>query len=219
MAEPATRKHPKKPCRPRANEFARHRFQGVPTALRNACCLRAKCADVNEAMQAFEAARDRTIEFTRTVEGDLRSHFSNHGVLGPPMPINGCSATRGMWRLTPATFASCESFGPLVKKTSKCKASVFPFCSPSGIVFFHGINTTDFRVSSSKAKTTLIVPLSSSTKRIPDSVRNRDDDSGRSRVAHTAQTIDWCVQGATRPEGFDPRLRGPRQGCGGSVTR
>ena len=40
-------------------------------------------ADLNEAMQAFEAARDRTIEFTRTMQGDLRSHFSHHNVLGP----------------------------------------------------------------------------------------------------------------------------------------
>ena len=42
-----------------------------------------KFTTVAEAMQAFEAARDRTIVFTNTVEGDLRSHFSNHGVLGP----------------------------------------------------------------------------------------------------------------------------------------
>ena len=40
-------------------------------------------ADLGEAMQAFEAARERTLEFTRTVQGDLRSHFANHGVLGP----------------------------------------------------------------------------------------------------------------------------------------
>lgn len=42
-----------------------------------------KHADLSHALQAFEAARDRTIEFTRTVQGDLRSHFHNHGVLGP----------------------------------------------------------------------------------------------------------------------------------------
>ena len=40
-------------------------------------------SSVAEAMAAFEAARDRTVEFTRTVEGDLRGHFANHGVLGP----------------------------------------------------------------------------------------------------------------------------------------
>src|SRR4051794_8555442 len=42
-----------------------------------------KYADLGEAMNAFEAARDRSIEFTRTVQGDLRSHFSNHNVFGP----------------------------------------------------------------------------------------------------------------------------------------
>jgi hypothetical protein len=40
-------------------------------------------ATVAEALAAFEAARERTVEFARTVEGDLRSHFANHGVLGP----------------------------------------------------------------------------------------------------------------------------------------
>ena len=40
-------------------------------------------ADLGEALRAFDEARDRTIEFTRTVQGDLRSHFHNHGVLGP----------------------------------------------------------------------------------------------------------------------------------------
>lgn len=42
-----------------------------------------KFADLGEAMQAFEEARDRTIEFTHSVQGDLRSHMSNHSVLGP----------------------------------------------------------------------------------------------------------------------------------------
>ena len=42
-----------------------------------------KYADLDEAMRAFEAARDRTIQFTGAVEGDLRSHFSIHPVLGP----------------------------------------------------------------------------------------------------------------------------------------
>ncbi len=40
-------------------------------------------ADLGEAMRAFDVSRDQSIEFTRTVEGDLRSHFHNHGVLGP----------------------------------------------------------------------------------------------------------------------------------------
>jgi hypothetical protein len=40
-------------------------------------------ATVADALAAFEAARDRTVEFARTVDGDLRSHFANHSVLGP----------------------------------------------------------------------------------------------------------------------------------------
>jgi len=35
------------------------------------------------AMAAFLAARERTLEFARTTEDDLRSHFADHGVLGP----------------------------------------------------------------------------------------------------------------------------------------
>ncbi len=42
-----------------------------------------KTANLKEALAAFEAARDRTVEFTQTVEGDLRSHFHDHGVFGP----------------------------------------------------------------------------------------------------------------------------------------
>ena len=42
-----------------------------------------KAASVAEALAAFESARDRTIEFTRTVQGDLRSHFVDHEVFGP----------------------------------------------------------------------------------------------------------------------------------------
>lgn len=42
-----------------------------------------KYADLGEALRAFEEARDRTVEFTRSVQGDLRSHFHNHSVLGP----------------------------------------------------------------------------------------------------------------------------------------
>ena len=36
-----------------------------------------------EALAAFLAARDRTLEFARTTQDDLRSHFSPHTVLGP----------------------------------------------------------------------------------------------------------------------------------------
>jgi hypothetical protein len=36
-----------------------------------------------DAMAAFLAARERTLEFARTTQEDLRSHFSPHTVLGP----------------------------------------------------------------------------------------------------------------------------------------
>lgn len=36
-----------------------------------------------EALAAFLAARERTLEFARTTQDDLRSHFSPHTVLGP----------------------------------------------------------------------------------------------------------------------------------------
>lgn len=39
-------------------------------------------AGLGEAVEAFLAARERTMEFTRTTEADLRSHFHRHHVLG-----------------------------------------------------------------------------------------------------------------------------------------
>jgi hypothetical protein len=36
-----------------------------------------------EATAAFQAARGRTLEFARSTQADLRSHFSPHAVLGP----------------------------------------------------------------------------------------------------------------------------------------
>jgi hypothetical protein len=36
-----------------------------------------------EAVSAFLAARERTLEYARTTQADLRSHFSPHTVLGP----------------------------------------------------------------------------------------------------------------------------------------
>ena len=36
-----------------------------------------------DALAAFLAARERTLEYARTTEEDLRSHFSPHTVLGP----------------------------------------------------------------------------------------------------------------------------------------
>jgi hypothetical protein len=40
-------------------------------------------ASLNEAVSAFLAARDRTLEYAKTTQDDIRSHFTNHGVLGP----------------------------------------------------------------------------------------------------------------------------------------
>jgi uncharacterized damage-inducible protein DinB len=36
-----------------------------------------------EAIAAFVAARERSMEYARTTQDDLRSHFAEHGVLGP----------------------------------------------------------------------------------------------------------------------------------------
>ena len=42
-----------------------------------------KFASLGDAVSAFLAARERTLEFARTTQDDLRSHFSPHTVLGP----------------------------------------------------------------------------------------------------------------------------------------
>lgn len=36
-----------------------------------------------DAVQAFLAARERTLEYARTTQDDIRSHFTHHSVLGP----------------------------------------------------------------------------------------------------------------------------------------
>ena len=43
----------------------------------------ARFASLAEAVAAFLAARERTFEYTRNTQEDLRSHFADHGVLGP----------------------------------------------------------------------------------------------------------------------------------------
>ncbi len=43
----------------------------------------AKYATLTEAVDGFLAARDRTMEFARATQEDLRSHFAPHGVFGP----------------------------------------------------------------------------------------------------------------------------------------
>ncbi len=44
---------------------------------------KAKFANLAEAVEGFLAARERTLEFARTTQDDLRSHFAPHPVLGP----------------------------------------------------------------------------------------------------------------------------------------
>jgi hypothetical protein len=43
----------------------------------------ARFASLPEAVAAFLAARDRTMDFARSTQDDLRSHFVPHSVLGP----------------------------------------------------------------------------------------------------------------------------------------
>jgi len=82
MSEPATPETPEE----RAAREQRIRETPIPRGANRAPqALQppGRFASVDEAMQAFEAARDRSLAFAGTVEGDLRSHFANHGVLGP----------------------------------------------------------------------------------------------------------------------------------------
>jgi hypothetical protein len=43
----------------------------------------ARFASLSDALAAFREARERTMEFTRNTQADLRSHFAPHTVLGP----------------------------------------------------------------------------------------------------------------------------------------
>jgi DinB superfamily len=81
----------KDPPRPETEEERRAREQKIratamprgvnhaPDALKPV----ARFSSLSDAIAAFLAARDRTTEYARTVQHDLRSHFANHSVLGP----------------------------------------------------------------------------------------------------------------------------------------
>ena len=79
------------PARPETEEQRRAREQKIretpiprganraPEMLRPS----ARFGSLAEAVEKFLAARERTMEYTRTTQGDLRSHFAPHTVLGP----------------------------------------------------------------------------------------------------------------------------------------
>jgi hypothetical protein len=81
----------KTPARPETEDQRREREQKIretpmprgvnraPETLRPA----ARFKSLAEALAAFEASRERTLEYTLTTQEDLRSHFSPHTVLGP----------------------------------------------------------------------------------------------------------------------------------------
>jgi DinB family protein len=81
----------KTPARPETEEERRAREQKIretpiargvnraPEMLQPA----GKFASLADAVAAFQAARERTLEYARTTREDLRSHFTPHTVLGP----------------------------------------------------------------------------------------------------------------------------------------
>ena len=81
----------KSPARPETDEQRRAREQKIretpiprganraPDALKPS----ARFASLSDALAAFLAARERTLQYARTTQEDLRSHFAPHNVLGP----------------------------------------------------------------------------------------------------------------------------------------
>ena len=79
------------PARPETEEQRREREQKIretpiprgvnraPETLRPG----ARFASLGEALAAFQAARERTLEYALKTQDDLRSHFAPHSVLGP----------------------------------------------------------------------------------------------------------------------------------------
>jgi hypothetical protein len=78
------------PAAPETAEERKQREMGIRAAQSSGEVNRApealrpvgRFASLAEAVAAFEAARARTVEFARTTEADLRSHFAMHGLLG-----------------------------------------------------------------------------------------------------------------------------------------
>ena len=81
----------KEPARPETEEERRARQEKIrstpmPRGVNHAPHFlqpTSRFTTLAEATDAFLAARERTIEYARTVQHDLRSHFTNHSVLGP----------------------------------------------------------------------------------------------------------------------------------------
>lgn len=79
------------PARPETDDQRRAREQKIretpmPRGVNNAPnALKpsARFASLSEALAGFLAARERTLEYARTTQEDLRSHFAPHNVLGP----------------------------------------------------------------------------------------------------------------------------------------
>ncbi|MBZ5610370.1 MAG: DinB family protein [Acidobacteriia bacterium] len=81
----------KTPARPETEEQRKEREQKIreipvprganraPEMLRPS----ARFASLSDAVAAFLQARERTLEYARTTQADLRSHFTPHTVLGP----------------------------------------------------------------------------------------------------------------------------------------
>jgi hypothetical protein len=79
------------PARPESDDQRRAREQKIretpmprgankaPKMLRPS----ARFQSLAEALTEFLAARDRTLQYTRSTQSDLRSHFAPHNVLGP----------------------------------------------------------------------------------------------------------------------------------------
>ena len=79
------------PARPETEEQRRIREQKIretpmPRGVNRApepLKPKARFASLADAVAEFLAARERTMEFTRNTQEDLRSHFAPHNVLGP----------------------------------------------------------------------------------------------------------------------------------------
>lgn len=87
------RKALESPAQPDLMEGARkhdHRFLGelkpLPRGVNKApefLLPKSEYSKLGEALAAFLRARETTLEYARSTQDDLRSHFSNHNLLGP----------------------------------------------------------------------------------------------------------------------------------------
>ncbi|HEY1220363.1 MAG TPA: DinB family protein [Bryobacteraceae bacterium] len=91
------------------------------------------------------------------------------------------------------------------RNSENCDAPIFSFCSPSDIVWSMSPKPQDYDFASQLLASKDFFNRSTRVLEEADSGFRPQEGmmTVAQQVAHAAQTLDWFIEGASRPEGFD----------------